>query len=714
MTTALTPAMQRALTVYKETGSLQGVRPNTRKALERRGLVNTTSETIGVQRPNRMQLNWYDASFQVTPTRDTGQADYSYWDRAIHCLIPGLEIAGLLLKPLQSKKAAWVMGLAPKFKFKRPKTQQLYSEWFAKHQPDVIRAYEEAVGKADSYLVVNPPDENGDLPLTVIPPNVVMPIVDENDYSRKLGYRITQVYAHPTRVADTMTIVDEYMADKRIRKLYKGGQLIERQEFKNLLGRIPVIKLSHDRGSDEEFGHPVGEALIASLKAYGDVIIAGIQGNIKQGRPTPVFEKMGDINQIMAWWSHFGHEEEFFLPDGSKDSKWVLDLSSDDALTLGGDATFKYAQPGLFSADTIAILGLLYWLYIEHTEFPEFIMGTAIQSSHASADAQMPPFEKFIQKNQGEALYWMIELANVVIAYYSLFEAGVSADDPVTIQWQKLTGVDGKLTLDAIKLGLDKGLIDKETALILMPLDIDDPKAVLAKVEAEIEAERERQQQEDQQRFGDVELSNDLTNADQQGNPANPNNQQEALNRYLKTVSEAEHTSAMIAFMLDKTAAENLLSAVEEAEVENITPAKEMHLTLAILGKTADLDVTEEDVMQALGDFAQGEFSLRGTISGIGLFTNNDDSAVNPLYASFDCPDLPAFRQALVDHLAEKGIATNADHGFTPHITLAYLPADQPIPDIQLPELQLVFDQLTLAWGDNLSQFELKGEAVLA
>lgn len=706
-TAPLTPAMQRALTVYQETGKLDGVRANTRAALERRGLV-TTRETLDVQRPNRLVLNWFERAYRVMPTYDIGQTDYGYWDRAIRCLVPGMEIAGLLLKPLQSKKAAWVMGMAPKFKFKRPKTQKLYSEWFAKHQPDVIRAYEEAVGKADSYLVVNPPDENGDLPLTVIPPNVVTPIVDENDYSRKLGYRISQVYAHPTRVADTMNIVDEYMADKRVRKIYKGGALIETQEFKNLLGRIPVIKISHDRGSDEEYGHPIGEALIAALKAYGDVVIAGIQGNIKQGRPTPVIEKMGGIESIKAWWREFGHKEQYELPDGTTQEKWVLDLSSDDAMTLGGDATFKYAQPGSFSTDMLAILGLLYWLFIEHTEFPEFIMGTAISSSHASADAQMPPFIKFIEKNQGEALYWMIELAQVVIAYLSLYEAGVSADDPVTIQWPKLTSTDGKLTLDAIKLGLEKNLIDRETALTLMPLDIDDPKAVLAKVEAELEADRERQAQEDQRRFGDIEVADQLNENPPDSTP------QEALDHYVQTLSEAAHSSVMIAFMLDNTAAENLIAAVEEAEIENVTPAKEMHLTLAMLGKTDDLDVTEEEVMQALGDFAQGEFSLRGVISGVGLFTNNQDADVNPLYASFDSPDLPAFRQALVEHLAEKGIAINTEHGFTPHITLAYIPADDPMPDIKLPDITLVFDQLSLAWGDNVSHFELKGEAVTA
>ena len=50
------------------------------------------------------QINGY------APTRDMATADYRYWDRARRAKARGLEISGLLLKPLASKAAAWVMG----------------------------------------------------------------------------------------------------------------------------------------------------------------------------------------------------------------------------------------------------------------------------------------------------------------------------------------------------------------------------------------------------------------------------------------------------------------------------------------------------------------------------------------------------------------------------------------------------------------------------
>ena len=53
------------------------------------------------------QINGY------APTKDFSTADYRYWDSARRGKARGLEISGLLLKPLASKVAAWVLGSAP-------------------------------------------------------------------------------------------------------------------------------------------------------------------------------------------------------------------------------------------------------------------------------------------------------------------------------------------------------------------------------------------------------------------------------------------------------------------------------------------------------------------------------------------------------------------------------------------------------------------------
>ena len=54
----------------------------------------------------------------------------------------------------------------------------------------------------------------------------------------------------------------------------------------------------------------------------------------------------------------------------------MIDFDPDQLLTLGGEAQFKYAAPGSFSGDTADTAELLFYLVVEHTELPEFILGT--------------------------------------------------------------------------------------------------------------------------------------------------------------------------------------------------------------------------------------------------------------------------------------------------------------------------------------------------
>jgi hypothetical protein len=87
----------------------------------------------------------------------------------------------------------------------------------------------------------------------------------------------------------------------------------------------------------------------------------------------------------------------------------------------------------------------------------------------------------------------------------ALVEPGVSADEAPALQWHKLTQ-DGKLTLDTITWALAEGLIDRRTALMLAPVEVEDIDVVLATAEQERQARMEQQQdQMDQQLADEIE-----------------------------------------------------------------------------------------------------------------------------------------------------------------------------------------------------------------
>jgi hypothetical protein len=172
-----------------------------------------------------------------------------------------------------------------------------------------------------------------------------------------------------------------------------------------------------------------------------------------------------------TFWDTYGISESQTLPDGTTQNNTTLNIDLNEMLTLSGVSRFSYESPASFMADVKDLLGLLFYLILEHTELPEFVFGNAISSSMASAETQLPVFVKFIEMTQGDVRSWLVDLAEVVLGYLSVTTPGVQVITP-TIQFEPLTDSDGNLTLSALTWAYGEGLIDDTTALMLSPLDI--------------------------------------------------------------------------------------------------------------------------------------------------------------------------------------------------------------------------------------------------
>jgi 2'-5' RNA ligase len=159
-----------------------------------------------------------------------------------------------------------------------------------------------------------------------------------------------------------------------------------------------------------------------------------------------------------------------------------------------------------------------------------------------------------------------------------------------------------------------------------------------------------------------------------------------------------QHTGAMIAFLLPPDAAGKLTIAPAALRNGEVIPSDELHITLAFLGETAGVDADKATLLAALDSFAVENKPLAGIVSGFGRFKGEDGK--DAIYASFDSPELPEFRQRLLSVIGQAGAQVERNHGFTPHITLAYIPSSEPTPDLELPELQIEFDAIALAWEE--------------
>lgn len=404
------------------------------------------------------------------PTYSWGRGDYDYWERLYYGRVEGLELSGLFLRPIVNKISAWTLGRPPKFQLKNKKSQSELESWWNKNHPSILSAYQEALKVGDCFVVIN-----SDLSVTIVSADTVDPIVDPNDYSKRIGWKIRQIFPNPGNTSQKMTITDEYYVDRRIRITEFSDGREFTNTFPNLIGIVPVIHIANNPSAGEAFGHSEGEALIELLHRYGQVLEAAIEGNILQGRPTPVlaFDQIQDLN---AFWRRYGKRETVRSRDGTVQEVESLTVDMSELLTVSA-AKFTYESPGSFAEDTERLLGLIFYLILEHIELPEFVFGNAIEGSKSSAETQMPVFENFIKMRQSGCASWMYALSAVVLAFLSLVKPGVIKED-VVLQWAKITQ-NGRLTLDSVSWAYGEGLLDERLALLLLPLDVEKPEEVL-------------------------------------------------------------------------------------------------------------------------------------------------------------------------------------------------------------------------------------------
>lgn len=450
------------------------------------------AELIGNTR--RILSLWTNQIWSTRPSFDWTRVDYEFYDKLWRGQALGLEKSGLLVSPIVSKITAWVFGRLPKIVIEGDETlQRDVNEWMQGIHARVLWAMMESGKLGDCFLVLN-----GDGSVSLMPPDIVFPIVDEEDYSQRIGWRVVAVYQHPERFS-TMKIIDEYTAERRVRIIQRDGAEIRRDEYPNPLGRVPVIHIPNLRGANDLFGHPEGEPLLPILHDYGQILDAGLDGNYKQGRPVFMLQ-FDDVSSMEKFWEKYGKEERHTLPDGTEEIDNYLDVDLEGVVTTA-NAKGEWKSPGSSSSDTIAYLEMLYYLILENKELPEFLMGTAVASSKASTDTQMPPFIKMIEMRQLFAESWVIELAQLGAAYIraiGLRRVAAAVDAKIRVLWPRLVGDDNRLTLDTLKWAFAAGLVDDDNAVRLMPVDIENPEAMLSKLKAGA-AEREAQQHEEKE-----------------------------------------------------------------------------------------------------------------------------------------------------------------------------------------------------------------------
>jgi 2'-5' RNA ligase/mRNA-degrading endonuclease RelE of RelBE toxin-antitoxin system len=111
----------------------------------------------------------------------------------------------------------------------------------------------------------------------------------------------------------------------------------------------------------------------------------------------------------------------------------------------------------------------------------------------------------------------------------------------------------------------------------------------------------------------------------------------------------------------------------EQLAREDGQPADQLHVTLAYLGNTTDYTREQLQLLpQVVGAWAARHKPVHVRIGGIGTF-NNAFKGEHVLWAAADIPSGAQMHSSLAAYLEGHGYRLPSEHGWTPHLTLAYV-----------------------------------------
>lgn len=176
------------------------------------------------------------------------------------------------------------------------------------------------------------------------------------------------------------------------------------------------------------------------------------------------------------------------------------------------------------------------------------------------------------------------------------------------------------------------------------------------------------------------------------------------------TMKDDAQDGIMIALLIPYEQAESLALKPEDVpEGAEVIPADQLHVTLTYLGTIQDATFTAKELLGVLSIFATGQAPITGSLNGYGKFVVSHKEGLQVCYLNFDSPQLPDFHHELLEVLEEMGLEFESNHGFTPHVTLAYTPEGEEIKTLPALPIEITFDRFMLAYGEEWYEFYLSG-----
>ena len=278
---------------------------------------------------------------------------------------------------------------------------------------------------------------------------------------------------------------------------------------------IPVVEFNQSVLSDDLAGYGDTSGIIPLIGAYHQILENAIDSNIYNGRPTMVFKGLANsakfVNQMYG---------EIDINSGDTLQQGMYDVFG--SYYLEGDADVKYLAGPEVAAEAKELLKLLFYICLQVSGVPEWSLGAQMNTTYASTKMQSIPLAQKIESKRNDIKDSLVELHSVIAHVYEVMSNKKYSTYLSTPVWSETMPDDKAYLIQAVELGIQSGLLSKETALQLLDI-VDDPSSEIAKYKKEL-PEVVKQQQ-------DLGIMTNLNKPTEVTNVHVPNNNQTSTKR---------------------------------------------------------------------------------------------------------------------------------------------------------------------------------------
>lgn len=278
-------------------------------------------------------------------------------------------------------------------------------------------------------------------------------------------------------------------------KIHKkvGNQKWEifRKEAINPYGVIPIVEFNQNKLSFDKVGYSDLSGAMKIIAIYHQVLESTINNSLYNSQPTMKFTGLdsdpiefvkrmygdyslqsGDVVDMNGLYDTFG---SYYL-SGSQDVSWLT-------------------TPSTASASK-EILNLLFYILVQVTGVPEWVLGAGMEGAWATVKQQSVPLLQKIRSKRmdmTDSLNKMNRVAFQISKYYDSVKGELSDVENFSCQivWGDVLTNDIDVTLRLVEFMLSNHFITKETAVSIIGL-VNDPTGELKKAQKQYEKEQKK------------------------------------------------------------------------------------------------------------------------------------------------------------------------------------------------------------------------------